>query len=73
MGNAFVEVLEEVAIEMGYVTEWEAKAKAKGLAEGEEKKAAEIAKNMLKKGFSIEQTAELSGMDILKVKALSEE
>jgi len=41
---------------------WEAKAA--------EKKAAEIAGNMIRNGFSIEQTAALSGLDVAKVRAL---
>ena len=42
-----------------------------GREEGLEEKAIDIAKNMLKDGFSPEQTARLSGLDIAKVKALS--
>jgi phage replication-related protein YjqB (UPF0714/DUF867 family) len=60
--KALVEMLEEA----GYATE----LVAKGKAEGEVKKAAEVAQNMLKKGFSAEQAAELSGLDISKVRAL---
>ena len=40
--------------------------------EGEEKKAREIAQNMLRKGFSYEQTAELSMLDIDRVRELSD-
>ena len=40
-------------------------------ARWEERKAIEIAKNMLRKNFTIEQTAELSGLDISKVRELS--
>ena len=46
------------------------KGHAKGHAEGEEKKAVEIAGNLLKKGFSVEQIVEFTGLDIAKVKAL---
>ena len=63
--------LDEIFEEAGLVAKWEARGEEKGLAKGEEKKAAEIAKNMLRNGFSPEQTAELSGLDITKVKALS--
>jgi predicted transcriptional regulator len=34
-------------------------------------KAAEIARNMLKEGFTVEKTAELSGLDISKVRTLT--
>jgi hypothetical protein len=58
--------------------EAEARGKARGIAEargearGEAKKAAEIAKNMLRSGFSVEQTATLSGLNIDKVKTLAD-
>ena len=54
---------DQVFVETGLAAEWEAR--------GEEKKATDIAKNMIKKGFSPEQTAELSGLDITKIKSLS--
>ena len=71
--------LDQIFEEVGLAAKWEARAEARGLAEGEargraqgeEKKASEIARNMLKSGFSEEQTAELSGLDIMKVRALS--
>jgi hypothetical protein len=53
--------------EAGVFAECEAIAEARG----EEKKAAEIAKNLLRSGFSMEQTAELAGLDVMKLKALS--
>jgi hypothetical protein len=58
MGRKFDEVMENT----GLAAKWEAR--------GVEKKAAEIAGNMLKNGFSVEQTAALSGLDVVKVKAL---
>jgi len=42
-----------------------------GLEEGLEKGREEIAQNMLRKGFSFEQIAELSGLDIERVRELS--
>ena len=63
--------LEKVFEEAGLLKKWEERGKANGLVEGEEKKAVEIAKNMLRNGFSPEQIAELSGLDITKVKSLS--
>jgi hypothetical protein len=65
-GNA--KSLDKILEETGFVARWE----ARGEARGAEKKAAEIANNLLKKGFSVEQTAELSGLDEIKIKAMSE-
>jgi predicted transposase YdaD len=66
--------LDRIFEEAGLVAKWEARGEARGLAQGltqgEEKKAREIAKNLLENGFSAEQTAKLSGLDIMKVKAL---
>ena len=39
---------------------------------GEEKNAIKVARNMLRSGFSIEQTASLSELDIAKVRELAE-
>jgi hypothetical protein len=67
--------LEKTLVEVGFSTKWETigetRGEARGLVRGEEKKAAEIAGNLLKNGFSVEQTAALAGMDIVKVKALT--
>ena len=60
--------LEQIFEEAGWIARWE----ARGIAVGEEKKATEIAKNLLKNGFSAEQTALLSGLDVVKVKALAD-
>jgi predicted transposase YdaD len=49
----------------------EAKGKAIGEVQGKEKKAIEIAQNMLRNGFSVEQTAQLSGLDTAKVRELA--
>jgi hypothetical protein len=45
--------------------------KVMGMTEGKEIKAEEIAKNMLMSGFSPEQIAKLSGLDVEKIKKLS--
>jgi hypothetical protein len=78
-----IDVLEEMFREAGGTAKWEAigeaRGEARGIAVGEvrgeargkEEKAAEIAKNLLRSGFSLEQTAELAGLDVLKLKALS--
>ena len=53
-------------------TEWDlATALEVEREEGREKGREEAAQNMLKKGFSYEQTAELSMLDIEKVRELS--
>jgi hypothetical protein len=83
----FVELFEEAGLFKKWEDQWEAKGIAKGEARGiakgeargiargeargEERKAADIARNLLKNGFSPEKTAELSGLDISKVITLS--
>jgi hypothetical protein len=62
--------LDGVLEEIGLTAKWEARGEARGVAIGEEKKAAEIARNLLKNGFPVEQTALLSGLDVEKVEAL---
>ncbi|MDR0313558.1 MAG: hypothetical protein LBI14_08165 [Treponema sp.] len=65
---------DEILEEAGLITEWIDKGKAigeaSGEARGEEKKATEIARNMLKDGFTMEKTAELSGLDISRIRIL---
>jgi hypothetical protein len=67
--------LEDVFRRTGFLAKWEAEGEARGIAvgvaEGEERKATEIAIKMLRNGFSMEQTATLSGLDVEKIKALS--
>ena len=54
------------------ITEWNTEeAKEVWFEEGLEKGLEKIAQNMLRKGFSHEQTAELSELDIEKVRELS--
>jgi len=59
--------LEQVLEEVGFYARMEAKAEARG----KEERAVEIARNMLNSGFPVEQVAELSGLDVERVKALS--
>jgi hypothetical protein len=71
--------LEKIFRDTGFLAKWidegKAEGKAEGIAEGkaegEERKAVEIAKNLIKYGFSLEKTAELSGLDLEKIKTLS--
>ncbi|GHU03613.1 hypothetical protein FACS1894147_07790 [Spirochaetia bacterium] len=58
--------MERVLENIGLTAKWE----ARGEAIGEEKKALEIARNLLGSGFSPEQTAQLAGLDAGKVRAL---
>ena len=60
------QTLDQILEELGYVAKWEAYGHAKGFAEGR----TETAKNMLRKGFSETEIAELSGLDIAEVRAL---
>jgi hypothetical protein len=70
--------LDKIFEEAGLVAIWEARGEARGKAigeargeaRGEKKKAMEIAKNLLDNGFSVEQTAKLSGLDVIAVKEL---
>ncbi|GHV89483.1 hypothetical protein AGMMS50267_18430 [Spirochaetia bacterium] len=54
--------LDDVLEEMGWPARWEKK--------GEEKEALKIAKNLLKKGWSVEDTAETAELNIETVKSL---
>jgi predicted transposase YdaD len=53
---------EEVFTEAGIIPEW--------MARGEEKKALEIARKLLNKGMSVEETADLATLSVEKVRAL---
>jgi len=57
--------LNQVLREAGFIARWEAEAEAK--------KAGEIAGNLLRNGFSPEQTAQFSGLDIAEVRKLANE
>jgi hypothetical protein len=55
--------LEKIFKDAGFLDKW--------IVEGKEEKAAEIAKNLIKYGFSLEKAAEVSGLDLAKIKTLS--
>jgi len=69
--------LDKVLEEVGFTARMEAKAEARGEArgvaigeiKGEAKGKEEIARNMLKSGFPVEQVAELSGLDAERIRA----
>ena len=63
--TAFEELLEEV----GWVAKWE----ARGRAEGEERKAIDVAKNLIDMGFAPETIVSATKLETEKVKALYQE
>jgi hypothetical protein len=84
MGNSdLASTLKMICKEGGLLEIWESESEARGLskgiavgkaidiAEGKEEKATEIAMNLLRKGFSIEQASELSGLEVKKIMAFS--
>ncbi|MDR1949634.1 MAG: hypothetical protein LBQ38_09590 [Spirochaetaceae bacterium] len=72
--------LDEVLESTGLTAKWEARGEARGKALGEilgkalgeQTKALEIARNLLKRGWNVEETAETAALDIEKVRALYE-
>jgi hypothetical protein len=76
MGKSeLLSTVEMICRESGLIEKWVSEIEAREIAvdeaRGEERKAAEIAIKMLRNGFSMEQTADLSGLDVEKIKALS--
>jgi predicted transposase YdaD len=63
--------MDQLLENVGLTAKWEARGEARGKVIGEEKKALEIAKNLLDNGFSAEQAAKLAGLEIGKVEALA--
>jgi len=55
--------LDKVLEEVGFTARMEAKAEARGKEE--------VARNMLNSGFPVEQVAELSGLDVERIRALA--
>jgi len=68
MGRTALPTLDEVLEGVGLTAIWEARGVAIGEARGKE----EIARNMLKSGFPVEQVAALSGLDVEKIRALTD-
>jgi hypothetical protein len=70
--------LEKVLRDAGLTEKWKAEGKAegealgeaRGKAEGKEEKALEIARNLIQRGWSVEETAETTDLSIDRVKAL---
>jgi predicted transposase YdaD len=68
--------VEQIFEEAGIAARWEAKGEARGKAigkaSGKAEKAQEIATNLLRSGFSTEQTAQLAGLTVEQVTALQQ-
>jgi predicted transposase YdaD len=64
MGDTAI-TFDQLMEEVGLAAKWRDR--------GEEKKAREIAKNLLGNGISLEQTAQLCGLDIADVRKLAED
>jgi hypothetical protein len=71
MGDGSI-TFEEVLMETGFIPKWLAQGKKEGIEEGIEKSREETARNLLKKGFSIEETAEIAVLDVEKVRCLAQ-
>ncbi|GHT92736.1 hypothetical protein FACS1894140_5190 [Spirochaetia bacterium] len=62
--------LDDVLAEMGWTTRWEQKGEARGEAKGEAKGKYIVAQNLLKKGWSVEETAATAELGIDTVKSI---
>jgi hypothetical protein len=62
--------LDDVLEEIGWTTRWEQKGEVRGEAKGEAKGKHIVAQNLLKKGWSVEETAETAELDLDTVKSL---
>jgi hypothetical protein len=62
--------IEDVLTEAGFIPRWLEEGRREGKEKGREEGREAVAQNLLKLGWSIEQTAEVSGLHIEKVKAL---
>jgi len=63
--------LEEVLHRIGFIEKWEARGKAEGVAIGEAKGKAEIARNALSRGLSLEMIRDITGLDLETIKSLN--
>jgi hypothetical protein len=62
--------IEDVLMEAGLIPKWMEEGRREGKEEGREEGKEEVAKNLLGLGWSVEKTAEVSELDIEKVKSL---
>ena len=58
--------MDEILEKVGFTARWEARGRLEGEARGKE----EIVRNMLNRGFPVEQIAELSGLDVETIQDL---
>jgi hypothetical protein len=65
--------LEQVLEESGMTAKWEARGKAEGKAEGRYEACLHFAINLIKKGWSREDSAETTGLDLTTVESLHRE
>jgi hypothetical protein len=63
--------IEDILMRTGFIPKWLAQGRKEGREEGREESRKEIALNLLKKGWTVEETAETAGLAIEKVRALS--
>ena len=62
--------LDKIFEEAGLVAKWEARGEARGDARGEDRKAIDVAKNMIALGYPQEAIVSVTGLDFEKVKEL---
>jgi hypothetical protein len=72
MGNGSI-TIEEVLEETGWMARFEAHGEARGEARGKLKGKLEVAGNLIKNGFALEQVIKFSGLDTETVKDLYQE
>ena len=63
--------VDEVFVKVGAAARWEAKGKAEGVAIGEARGKAEIARNALAEGASVEFVQRITGLDLETIKSLN--
>jgi predicted transposase/invertase (TIGR01784 family) len=63
--------LEDVLTETGILPKWLEQGREEGREEGEEERALKVARNLLKKGWTPEETAETVELDIAKIRTLT--
>ena len=68
--KAYESYLAYLGQEIGIIENAKAEGRAKGKMEGEMKKAIEIAKNLLKNGFSKEDIAKFTGLSVLEIEKI---
>ena len=62
--------MEEILEEVGLTAKWEARGEAKGIVKGEERKAIDVAQNMINLGLPLETVVSATRLDPEKVEAL---